>query len=66
MQVEAFKHGFAMRTALGDPGPDDKPLPGAARIHAAVRDMLNDTFIDTLRAATKDDAVLPAVAYGGK
>lgn len=65
-QVEALKHGFAVRTALGDPGSKAQPYATAHRITAAVSDLLNDTFIDQLRAATHDDTVLEDTAYGGK
>jgi hypothetical protein len=66
VQVEAFKHGFAVRTALGDPGTQQRPFPAAAKVHAATRDLLNDTFVDYLRALTSDDTVLQDTMYGGR
>jgi gamma-glutamyltranspeptidase len=66
LQVEAMKHGFAVRTALGDPGTPKQPFPHAAAITAAVKDLLDDAFVDKLRAATKDDGVLPDTEYGGR
>ena len=66
LQVEAFKHGFAVRTALGDPGNQQRPFPEAGKIRAAARDLLNDTFVDYLRALTSDDTVLRDTAYGGR
>lgn len=65
-QVEAFKHGFAVRTALGDPGTKQRPFPESDKIHAAVRDLLSDTFVDHLRALTSDDTVLQDLSYGGR
>jgi hypothetical protein len=65
-QVEAMKHGFAIRTALGDPGTPDLPFKWADSINAAVSDLLNDSFIDILRSSTKDDDVLPDTEYGGR
>lgn len=61
-----MKHGFAVRTALGDPGTQERPFPEARKIHAAVRDLLNDTFVDYLRALTSDDTVLRDSVYGGR
>lgn len=66
VQVEAMKHGFAIRTALGDPGTPDKPYPHADSINAAVADLLSDDFINKLRGITKDNDVLPDTAYGGR
>eukprot|EP00879_Flechtneria_rotunda_P013855 GHRR01014471.1.p1 GENE.GHRR01014471.1~~GHRR01014471.1.p1 ORF type:complete len:716 (+),score=228.03 GHRR01014471.1:397-2544(+) len=64
--VEAMKHGFAIRTALGDPGPSKKPFEHASAINAAVADLLSDTFVDKLRMQTLDDGVLPDEQYGGR
>ncbi|WIA36576.1 hypothetical protein OEZ86_007868 [Tetradesmus obliquus] len=64
--VEAMKHGFAIRTALGDPGTAERPFPHADAINAAVRDLLDDSFVEKLRAATRDDGVLPDDEYGGR
>lgn len=61
-----MKHGFAVRTALGDPGTEDHPFPEANKILAATRDLLNDTFVGYLRAITSDDGVLQDTAYGGR
>jgi hypothetical protein len=61
-----MKHGFAVRTALGDPGTAEQPFPHAGAINAAVADLLADAFVDKLRAATKDDGVLPDTEYGGR
>jgi gamma-glutamyltranspeptidase len=66
LQVEAMKHGFAIRTALGDPGTPQQPFPHAAAINAAVQDLLDDAFVKKLRAATRDDSVLPDTEYGGR
>lgn len=65
-QVEAMKHGFAIRTALGDPGTPQQPFPHAAAVNAAVQDLLDDAFVEKLRAATKDNGVLPDTEYGGR
>ncbi|KAG2494187.1 hypothetical protein HYH03_007545 [Edaphochlamys debaryana] len=63
--VEAFKHAFAVRSAMGDPGP-----PGAANPFVDVGGVLGDVadpaFVDQLRAAINDSSVLPLSAYGGK
>ncbi|KAF8065580.1 GGT2 [Scenedesmus sp. PABB004] len=64
--VEAMKHGFAVRTALGDPGTPAAPFPHADRIAAAAADLLDARFAASLRAATRDDGVLPDEAYGGR
>jgi hypothetical protein len=32
----------------------------------AVADLLDDAFLDKLRAATKDNGVLPDTEYGGR
>jgi hypothetical protein len=64
--VEALKHGFAVRTALGDPGTPAAPFPGAAAISAAAADLTSDAFISRMRAMTQDDGVLPSDAYGGR
>eukprot|EP00775_Hariotina_reticulata_P002395 gene2395-2699_t len=64
--VEAMKHGFAIRTALGDPGTPELPFKWASSINAAVSDLLNDTFIDLLRSSTTDDDVMPDTEYGGR
>lgn len=61
-----MKHGFAVRTALGDPGSPQQPFPEAASIQAAVGDLLSDGFVDALRAKTQDDDVLPDNQYGGR
>lgn len=64
--IEAQKHGFAVRTALGDPGTADAPFEMRDEILAAVSDLINDTFIDSLRSLTSDDGVLPPTSYGGR
>ena len=71
--IEAMKHGFAVRAALGDPGGAKgggggrrRRSPYADQILAAARDLLDDDFIDTLRAATRDGGVLAPEAYGGR
>lgn len=61
-----MKHGFAVRTALGDPGTEEHPFPAAHKIHAATRDLLNGTFVEYLRAITSDDGVLQDTIYGGR
>jgi hypothetical protein len=65
-QVEALKHGFAVRTALGDPGTKEQPFSESDKIQLAVQDLLNDTFVNHLRALTSDDTVLQDLAYGGR
>ncbi|KAI8464305.1 MAG: gamma-glutamyltranspeptidase [Monoraphidium minutum] len=64
--IEAQKHGFAVRTALGDPGPEGAPFAHADEIWAATRDLLDAGFTDSLRAATRDGRVLAPEAYGGR
>lgn len=66
MQVEAFKHGFAVRTALGDPGTPQQPFKAAKAIHAAVQDLLDDSFVTHMRRITSDDTVLRDTVYGGR
>ncbi len=44
--IEAQKHAFAIRTALGDPGTPDRPFAFKDEIWAAVGDLLNDEFIE--------------------
>jgi len=61
-----MKHGFAVRTALGDPGSQLQPYESADAIAAAVGDLLDDAFVDKLRSATRDDTVLDDRAYGGR
>ena len=61
--AEALKHAFAMRAALGDPGPPAAPFLDLSR---PLADMLNSSYVDALRAATRDDGVLPLGAYGGR
>ena len=61
-----MKHGFAVRTALGDPGTKTAPSEHAASINDALSDLLNDEFIEELRSKTKDDSVLDDDQYGGK
>lgn len=60
-----MKHGFAVRTALGDPGTPGAPTQLADSINAATRDLLDDGFVAQLRGMTRDDAVLPPEQYGG-
>jgi hypothetical protein len=66
LQDEAFKHGFAVRTALGDPGTPEGPFKASKAIHAAVRDLLDDSFVTHLRSITSDDSVLRDTVYGGR
>lgn len=66
LQVECLKHGFAVRTALGDPGTAEHPSEHAGSIKAALTDLLDDSFIEGLKAKTKDDWVLDQEEYGGK
>lgn len=61
-----MKHGFVMRTALGDPGPADNPNNMAPQIQEVLSDLLDDAYISQLRAMTKDNSVLPSSRYGGK
>eukprot|EP00878_Enallax_costatus_P018979 GHUV01020007.1.p1 GENE.GHUV01020007.1~~GHUV01020007.1.p1 ORF type:complete len:457 (+),score=130.97 GHUV01020007.1:1014-2384(+) len=64
--VEAMKHGFAVRTALGDPGTPEQPFDHADSINAAVADLLSDDFVAQLRAMTRDNGVIAGDLYGGR
>lgn len=66
MQVEAMKHGFAVRTALGDPGAPEQPFEHADSINAAVADLLSDEFVASLRKLTQDNGVIADEVYGGR
>ena len=58
--VEAMKHVFAMRMSLSDPAFYTNITT------AVVKDMLQGSYIDELRAMTSDDHVLPLSSYGGR
>lgn len=61
-----MKHGFAVRTALGDPGTPADPSPHASSIWAATKDLLSDAFVTQMRGVTSDTGVLDSKQYGGK
>lgn len=65
-QVEAMKHGFAVRTALGDPGTSEAPFEHADSIHAAVSDLLSNEFVSQLKRITLDNGVIADDKYGGR
>ena len=55
--TEASKHAFALRLNLGD--------PSFVNCSAAIAALLSAPFMSSLRAATRDDDVLPLRSYGG-
>ena len=57
--VEAMKHGYALRMSLSDPAYFSNIT------EAAVRDMIEGDFMESLRRITKDNDVLPMAGYGG-
>lgn len=66
--TEAFKHAFAARTYLGDPGWGGRTFKYSPRadVEAVLTDMLSSEYADTLRAAINDNTTLPTKDYGGK
>ncbi|GLC51597.1 hypothetical protein PLESTB_000519700 [Pleodorina starrii] len=62
-QVEAMKHAFAVRNALGDPGTPAMPYTDVA---AVLADIANASFAQQLRSLINDSAVLPHSMYGGR
>ncbi|GIL61114.1 hypothetical protein Vafri_15488 [Volvox africanus] len=62
-QVEAMKHAFAVRNALGDPGTPSRPFTDVA---AVLKDISNGSFADYLRSLINDSSVLPLKMYGGR
>lgn len=48
--IEAMKHGFALRTQLGDPGPPGlDPAEQFLNLTAVLKDMVSDKFAEELR-----------------
>ncbi|PNW69930.1 hypothetical protein CHLRE_17g698650v5 [Chlamydomonas reinhardtii] len=68
--VEAMKHAFAVRMALGDPGPDPAAPPPPGSPYVDVREVMADiadpAFAAELRAAINDSSVLDLANYGGR
>jgi gamma-glutamyltranspeptidase/glutathione hydrolase/leukotriene-C4 hydrolase len=58
--VEALKHAFAARMSLGDPFD-----PFVGNNSVALAAMLSLEYAAALRAATRDNATQPPLAYGG-
>ncbi|KAF5840576.1 nucleophile aminohydrolase [Dunaliella salina] len=64
VQVEAMKHAFGARLALGDPGTLERPY---ADIKAAMDALLDPYFAEGLRRMVeKGSSVLDVHQYGGK
>jgi gamma-glutamyltranspeptidase len=57
--VEAMRHAFAIRMSLSD------PKNNSDIVQAAVRDLVYNGYMDSLRQVTKKDAALPLSKYGG-
>eukprot|EP00538_Stauroneis_constricta_P004311 CAMPEP_0119557426 /NCGR_PEP_ID=MMETSP1352-20130426/9095_1 /TAXON_ID=265584 /ORGANISM="Stauroneis constricta, Strain CCMP1120" /LENGTH=788 /DNA_ID=CAMNT_0007604529 /DNA_START=65 /DNA_END=2431 /DNA_ORIENTATION=+ len=60
--VEALRHAFSIRMSLSDPSYNKDGLNTTTR---AVGDLVDDTYMEDLRKATKDDTTLPLSQYGG-
>ena len=58
--IEAEKHAFAIRMSLADPAFDETGV-----IEEAVNDLTRGNYMETLRTASSDDAILPMSQYGG-
>ncbi|EFJ49961.1 hypothetical protein VOLCADRAFT_30482, partial [Volvox carteri f. nagariensis] len=62
-QVEAMKHAFAVRNALGDPGTQTRPYTD---VSAVLSDIADPSFAERLRSLINDSSVLPQTMYGGR
>lgn len=58
--VEAMRHAFAIRMSLSD------PKYNSDIVQAAVKDLVHNGYMDSLRQMTRKDASLPLSKYGGE
>ena len=57
--VESLKHAFGIRMSLGDPAYNTDVVDDA------VKDLVEGSYMESLRVATKDNGTIPLSKYGG-